>query len=166
VCRLLRWPSASSGWKRRYRSACRCGATTTARTRAGTTGSPRRSTYRHRSSSPARHHDRWRRRKENPAAGRKYADACNLFGTQPDDVARKLDVLRAHCEASAATTDSVEKTVLRGASALADPDAFVADTQRYADLGVAELAVMPDRHPVEFTEQIAERIAPRIAAIG
>jgi F420-dependent oxidoreductase-like protein len=96
----------------------------------------------------------------------KYADACNLFGTSPDEVARKLDVLRAHCEAVGRDYDSVEKTVLAVHPALADPDAFVADAQRYADLGVAELAVMPDRHPVEFTERIAERIAPQIAAIG
>ena len=32
-------PSASSGWRRRCGSACRCGATTTARSRASTTGS-------------------------------------------------------------------------------------------------------------------------------
>ena len=96
----------------------------------------------------------------------KYADACNLFGTSPDDVARKLDVLRAHCEAVGRDYDSVEKTVLAVYPALADPETFVADARRYADLGVAELAVMPDRHPVEFTEQIAERIAPQIAAIG
>jgi F420-dependent oxidoreductase-like protein len=96
----------------------------------------------------------------------KYADACNLFGTSPDDVARKLDVLRAHCEAVGRDYDSVEKTVLAVRPALADPDAFVADAQRYADLGVAELAVMPDRHPVEFTERIAEQVAPRVAALG
>ena len=29
---------------------------------------------------------------------RSYADACNLFGTGPDVVAHKLDVLQRHCE--------------------------------------------------------------------
>src|SRR5689334_7801962 len=28
----------------------------------------------------------------------RYADACNLFGAPPQEIARKLDVLRAHCE--------------------------------------------------------------------
>src|SRR6478736_2350747 len=27
----------------------------------------------------------------------RHADACNLFGSSPEDVAHKLDVLRAHC---------------------------------------------------------------------
>ena len=36
--RSRRWPSGSSASRRRCRSACRCGATTTGRTRASTTG--------------------------------------------------------------------------------------------------------------------------------
>jgi F420-dependent oxidoreductase-like protein len=39
----------------------------------------------------------------------KYADACNLFGTP--DVARKLDVLREHCEREGRDYDEIEKTV-------------------------------------------------------
>src|SRR6202045_1601162 len=27
----------------------------------------------------------------------RYADLCNVFGTSPDDVARKFDILRGHC---------------------------------------------------------------------
>jgi hypothetical protein len=30
---------------------------------------------------------------------------------------------------------------------------------------VTEIEVMPDRHPVEFAEQIAERVLPRLADI-
>jgi alkanesulfonate monooxygenase SsuD/methylene tetrahydromethanopterin reductase-like flavin-dependent oxidoreductase (luciferase family) len=29
----------------------------------------------------------------------RYADACNLFASSPEDIAHKQDVLRAHCEA-------------------------------------------------------------------
>ena len=36
----------------------------------------------------------------------------------------------------------------------------------YAELGVAEIELMPDRHPVEFAQQVAEKIAPRVAEIG
>ena len=39
----------------------------------------------------------------------KYADACNLFATP--DVARKLDVLREHCEREGRDYDEIEKTV-------------------------------------------------------
>jgi F420-dependent oxidoreductase-like protein len=38
----------------------------------------------------------------------KYADACNLFPTP--DLARKLDVLRAHCEAEGRDYDEITKT--------------------------------------------------------
>ena len=38
----------------------------------------------------------------------KYADACNLFPTP--DLARKLDVLRAHCEAEGRDYDEIIKT--------------------------------------------------------
>jgi len=93
----------------------------------------------------------------------RYADACNVFGSSPADVAGKLDVLRSHCEAEGRDYDRIEKTVLAVIPALADVDAFLAAAREYAALGVTELAVMPDRHPVEFAEQIAERVLPGLA---
>ena len=96
----------------------------------------------------------------------RYADACNVFGASIPDVAHKLDVLREHCAAEGRDYDSIEKTVLYVRPGLADVDAFLADVAGYAELGVAEIEVMPDRHPVEFAEQVAEKIAPRVAEIG
>jgi F420-dependent oxidoreductase-like protein len=93
----------------------------------------------------------------------RYADACNVFGSSPADVAGKLDVLRSHCEAEGRDYDRIEKTVLAVIPALADVNAFLAAAREYAALGVTELAVMPDRHPVEFAEQIAERVLPGLA---
>jgi F420-dependent oxidoreductase-like protein len=95
----------------------------------------------------------------------RYADACNVFGSSPADVAGKLDVLRSHCEAEGRDYDRIEKTVLAVIPALADVDAFLAAAREYAALGVTELEVMPDRHPVEFAEQIAERVLPGLADI-
>jgi F420-dependent oxidoreductase-like protein len=95
----------------------------------------------------------------------RYADACNVFGSSPADVAGKLDVLRSHCEAEGRDYDRIEKTVLAVIPALADVDAFLAAAREYAALGVTELAVMPDRHPVEFAEQIAERVLPALAGM-
>ena len=40
----------------------------------------------------------------------RYAQACNLFGG-PDDVKRKFEVLRAHCEAEGRPYDEIQKTV-------------------------------------------------------
>jgi F420-dependent oxidoreductase-like protein len=90
----------------------------------------------------------------------RYADACNLFGSSPEDVAGKLDVLRRHCEAEGRDYDRIEKTILAVRPALADVDGFLAAAREYAALGVTEMEVMPDRHPVEFAEQIAERVLP------
>jgi F420-dependent oxidoreductase-like protein len=96
----------------------------------------------------------------------RYADACNLFGTSPDDVANKLDILRRHCEAEGRDFEAITKTVLVTRPALTEADAFVADVQQYAQLGVTEVQTMPDRHPVEFTEQVAEQVLPKVVDIA
>ena len=93
----------------------------------------------------------------------RYADACNVFATTPADVAHKLEVLRAHCDAEGRDYDRIRKTVLAVRPALADVDAFVAAAAEYAALGVTEMEVMPDRHPVEFAEQVAEKVLPGLA---
>jgi F420-dependent oxidoreductase-like protein len=92
----------------------------------------------------------------------RYADACNLFGSSPDDVARKLDVLREHCAAEGRDYEDIVKTVLLVKPALADVDATVAEVAAYAALGVTEVDTMPDRHPAEYAHEFAERVAPRL----
>ena len=96
----------------------------------------------------------------------RYADACNLFGSSVADVAHKLDVLRRHCADEGRDYDSIDKTVLFMGPVLADVDAFLTDLTGYAALGVTEVAAMPDRHPVHFTEQLAEQVLPRLAEVG
>ena len=92
----------------------------------------------------------------------RYADSCNVFGTSIPDVAHKFDVLREHCAAEGRDYDSIEKTVLFVRPVLADVDAFLADVDRYARLGVVEIDTMPDRHPARFAEQLAEQVIPRL----
>ena len=96
----------------------------------------------------------------------RYADSCNVFGGTPAEVAHKFDVLREHCAAEDRDYASIEKTVLVRRPALVDVDAFIADVAEYAALGVTEVQTMPDRHPVEFAEQVAEEVIPRLAALG
>jgi F420-dependent oxidoreductase-like protein len=96
----------------------------------------------------------------------KYADACNVFGTSPADVAAKLDVLRAHCEAEGRDYDTIAKTVLVTRPLLADVDAWLREVAAYAELGVTEVGSMPDRDPVEFVELVAAQVMPRLADIG
>ncbi|MBV9652533.1 MAG: LLM class F420-dependent oxidoreductase [Pseudonocardiales bacterium] len=97
----------------------------------------------------------------------RYADACNLFGSSPADVRHKLDVLRAHCTTESRDYETIQKTVvLSGPPVLTETDAVLADVEQYAALGVTEVQVMPDRHPVDFTEQLIQRVLPRLASIG
>jgi F420-dependent oxidoreductase-like protein len=92
----------------------------------------------------------------------RYADACNLFGSSVADVAGKLDVLRRHCDAEGRDYDSIEKTVLYVPPLLSDVDGFLSAVPEYAALGVTEIGVMPDRHPVEFATALAEQVMPRL----
>jgi F420-dependent oxidoreductase-like protein len=92
----------------------------------------------------------------------RYADACNVFGSGPAEVANKLEVLRSHCEAAGRDYDRIQKTVLAVRPVLADVDGFLAAAREYAALGVTELQVMPDRHPVEFATEVAERVLPNL----
>ncbi|MEU4475886.1 LLM class F420-dependent oxidoreductase [Micromonospora sp. NPDC023888] len=97
----------------------------------------------------------------------RYADACNLFGRAGiDDVARKLDVLRGHCATEGRDYDTIEKTVVASRSPLDDTDAFLAEVSDYAALGVSEVQVTPDRHPVEFAQRLGDEVLPRLADIG
>jgi F420-dependent oxidoreductase-like protein len=94
----------------------------------------------------------------------RYADACNLFATSTEDVAHKLEVLRRHCDAEGRDYDAIRKTATYMAAVLDDPDRFVAESERYAKLGISQFDLMPDRHPVEYTERLAE-LLPRLAAL-
>ncbi|MFY1623209.1 LLM class F420-dependent oxidoreductase [Micromonospora sp. WMMD723] len=96
----------------------------------------------------------------------RYADACNLFGSSPAEVAHKLDVLRGHCAAEGRDYDTIDKTVIMIRPPLADVDAFLAEVAGYAALGVTEVQVTPDRHPVEFTRRIADEVLPKLTTIG
>ncbi|GII28301.1 LLM class F420-dependent oxidoreductase [Planotetraspora mira] len=96
----------------------------------------------------------------------RYGDACNLFATGPDEVAHKLGVLRAHCDAEGRDYEAIEKTVMYSRPVLEETGVFLAEAEEYARLGVSEIQVLPDRHPVDFTEQVAEHVSPRVADIG
>jgi len=95
----------------------------------------------------------------------RYADACNLFGSSPEDVAHKLDVLRAHCTDVGRDYDTITKTVLALLPPVEDPKAFLVQAEQYARLGVTELQVMPDRDPVEFVRRVGQDVLPQLALI-
>ncbi|MBO0828764.1 MAG: LLM class F420-dependent oxidoreductase [Streptosporangiales bacterium] len=96
----------------------------------------------------------------------RYADACNVFGSSEDDVAHKLDVLRHHCEAEGRDYNAIEKTAVMIRDPFTEPDAFLADAEAFAKLGVTEVQVMPVGNPLQFTERLAADVLPRLTAVG
>ncbi|HSZ39904.1 MAG TPA: LLM class F420-dependent oxidoreductase [Trebonia sp.] len=96
----------------------------------------------------------------------KYADACNVFAVTPEEVKRKLDVLRAHCEAEGRDYDSIQKTIMGRVDPDA-PDEFLTQMEAYAALGIDLVEVsQPVPDPVAYVTTLGERVIPRLAQIG
>ena len=98
----------------------------------------------------------------------RYADACNLFASEPALVAHKLEVLAGHCEDAGRDPSTVEKTILAVRhDPLADADAFLAAMDQYARLGVELVEVTPrGPDPLAFVTRLGEEIVPRLTALG
>ncbi|MDQ3944235.1 MAG: LLM class F420-dependent oxidoreductase [Actinomycetota bacterium] len=92
----------------------------------------------------------------------RYADACNLFASSPEEVAHKLDVMRGHCEAEDRDYDSIGKTMMMSTST-EDPDTFLAALAPYRDLGIDTVYTAAKDDPVAFAERFATGFAPRLA---
>jgi len=94
-----------------------------------------------------------------------YADACNLFGEDAEQIRHKLDVLRRHCDEAGRDYDGIRKTAMAGAGLdpVGDPDGFVARMREYADLGIELVTISHDGvDPVRWTSRVLETVAPRI----
>jgi alkanesulfonate monooxygenase SsuD/methylene tetrahydromethanopterin reductase-like flavin-dependent oxidoreductase (luciferase family) len=92
-----------------------------------------------------------------------YADACNLFGTSPEDVAHKLDVLRGHCDAVGRDYDEIRKTIqpINPRPTPEKRDEFVRDMAAYAALGVHAAIVTPTvGSPARWIDAMAPAVPP------
>ena len=93
-----------------------------------------------------------------------YADACNLFGRDPEVVRAKLAILREHCERLGRPYDEIERTVLVSI----DPDAESADAavERFGVLAEAgaQHIIMGVRGVADTSrlERIAAEIFPQL----
>jgi F420-dependent oxidoreductase-like protein len=94
----------------------------------------------------------------------KHADACNVFGVSADDVKHKYEVLREHCATEGRDYDEIVKTVCM-VTPVDDTEKFLADARAFAELGTAEIMVMPDRDPREFATLVAEKILPTVSQL-
>jgi F420-dependent oxidoreductase-like protein len=95
----------------------------------------------------------------------RYADACNLFASTPDDVAHKLDVLRRHCDDEGRDYGAIEKTILAVRGVGEDTAAFLDEMAAYAKVGIEMVILMPPGDPVEFTRRIGDEVVPALAEI-
>jgi F420-dependent oxidoreductase-like protein len=97
----------------------------------------------------------------------RYADACNLFAMGPEAVQAKLAVLARHCDTEQRDYASIQKTILGGPDTVADTDAFLAEMERYAKIGVDHVQVAPTtQDPVAFATHLGDHVIPRLAEIG
>ena len=95
-----------------------------------------------------------------------YADACNLFGDDPDQIRHKLEVLDAHCATEGRDPGEVRRTVIAGASPLEDVDGFLRRMEALAALGIDQVWVGPDpSDPVGSVGELCERVLPRLAEL-
>ena len=97
----------------------------------------------------------------------RYADACNLFATEPAEVAHKIEVLERHCADEDRDPATIQKTILGMADPLADTDAFLSSMEDYAALGIDLVEVMPlVEDPAAWAGRLGERVVPRLAELG
>jgi F420-dependent oxidoreductase-like protein len=96
----------------------------------------------------------------------RYADACNLFATDLATVARKLEVLARHCESESRDPRAITPTILSFLDPVAGPEAFLAEMERYAELGVEVVEVMPlIADPADWARRLGE-IVSKLDEIG
>ena len=97
----------------------------------------------------------------------RYADACNLFATEPTEVAHKLAVLDRHCADEQRDPASITRTILGMADPLGDVDGFLSSMEDYAALGIQMVDVMPlAEDPVAYVTRLGEEVVPRLTDIG
>lgn len=100
-----------------------------------------------------------------------YADACNLYGTpfaSNDEVVRKLDVLKRHCDDVGRPYNEIERTALGmvnlGTGGMSASD-VIAVCRGLADIGIQHFIFsMPNDHEITPIEVIGREVIPVVKA--
>ena len=96
-----------------------------------------------------------------------YADACNLYGFEPEEMKHKIDVLDGHCADVGRDLSDVRRTALTGSDPFDDVDEFLRRMEAYAGLGIDQVWVMPSKEdPVGHVARLCEELLPRLQELG
>jgi F420-dependent oxidoreductase-like protein len=98
----------------------------------------------------------------------KYADACNIYGDSPSGVARKLGILREHCDAVGRNYGEIEKTIIRpmGFGEGSSPAQVVQTLGEYAEAGVQTvIGALLGVETMKPIETVARDVIPQIAKL-
>lgn len=94
-----------------------------------------------------------------------YGDACNLFGSSPEEVGHKLDVLRRHCDDVGRDYNEIRITIMAN-NPRPNPDTrdeFVRGMADYAKLGVHTVIIIPTTgSPAAWIDAMAPAV-PQLA---
>jgi F420-dependent oxidoreductase-like protein len=91
----------------------------------------------------------------------RYADACNILNGP--EMARKLDVLRGHCDSEGRDYGEVQKTAGMILTNHVNPDELLAELRTMHELGITLAYLMVPGLPLEGIEVIGEHVIPEIS---
>ena len=97
-----------------------------------------------------------------------YADVWNSTATTADELAHKIDVLRAHCDTVGRDFADIRLTAANFKDPFDDVDGYLKTAERYAELGIEQINAGPlpgDPDPVGFIQRLGDDVIPRFAAI-
>jgi alkanesulfonate monooxygenase len=100
-----------------------------------------------------------------------YGDACNLFGMLgQEEIARKLDILKQHCEDVGRDYNEIDRTVIFPAamhSDTIDAASLVESCRMLAGLGVQHVIFtgVPRIHEITSVQQIGRQVIPEVATL-
>lgn len=95
-----------------------------------------------------------------------HGDACNLFDLGPDEVRRKVEVLRGHCADVGRDPAGIDVTITSAADPLEDRDGFLERMRAYAEVGVDQVWLsLPPDDPAAFVQRVCREVLPDLAAI-
>jgi alkanesulfonate monooxygenase len=91
-----------------------------------------------------------------------YADACNIFGGP--DAARKLEVLRAHCDALGRDYDEIEKTAMIAIDPTTTRDGFLRAASALGSIGFTVTYVFAK--DISAPAKIVDLLGSAVAELG